>query len=216
MTDTKDTTDAATPATEPAATPPATEPAATPPATEPAATESAPKPAATASTTPSSSPANTLRSRVGVLVVVALMGIGVYWSRVGHLPFQSRSTGWQNSGRPPVTRRPGPRDTAARPIRPEEMALFAPLEVGSALGPATVTGFNGMRDGYLSVNVRIGSTPLTVYVTRAGARENGRYSLYFMGGSTPPIEATLTALRQVMASHNDVPVPPDLHPFEGW
>ncbi len=209
MTDTKDTTEAA-----PSATPPATEPSA---ATEPAATEPAAKePAAKEPAATPSRPIDVIRARIGLVVVVALMAVGVYWSRVGHLPFGSRPSGGQDNGRPHSTRRPGPRDAAARPIRPEEMALFAPLAEGSTLGPATVTAINGMRDGYLSVNVRIGSTPLTIYVTRVTGRETGRFSYYFMGASSSAIEATLTELRRVMASHNDVPVPSDLRPFEGW
>lgn len=222
MTDTKDTTEAAPsatpPATEPAATEPAvTEPAATTPATEPAAKEPDAKgSAAQGPAAPPSRPIDAIRSRIGLVVVVALMAVGVYWSRVGRLPFGSRSSNGQNNGMPHSTRRPGPRDAAARPIRPEEMALFAPLAAGSTLGPATVTAINGMRDGYLSVNVRIGSTPLTIYVTRVTGRETGRFSYYFMGASTPAIESTLTELRRVMASHDDVPVPSDLRPFEGW
>ena len=203
MTDTKDTTEAA--------------PSATPPAPEPAAKEpSAKEPSAKEPSAPPSRPIDVIRSRIGLVVVVALMAVGVYWSRVGHLPFVSRAPSWQNNGRPRSVRRTGPRDAAARPIRPEEMALFAPLTVGSRLGPSTVTAINGMRDGYLSINVRIGSTPLTIYITRVTDRETGRFSYYFMGGSTPDIEATLTELRRIVASHNDVPVPPDLHPFEGW
>jgi hypothetical protein len=218
MTDTKDTTEAAPsatpPATEPTApTPSATEPSApTPAATEPAAKDSA----ATDPAAPPGRPIDVIRSRIGVVVVVALMGVGVYWSRMGHLPFVSRSSGGRENGGAHFTRRPGPRDAAARPIRPEELALFAPLAAGSTLGPSTVTAINGMRDGYLSVNVRIGSTPLTIYVTRVTGRETGRFSYYFMGGSTSAIEATLTELRRVMSAHNDVPVPPDLRPFEGW
>ena len=218
MTDTKDTTEAA-----PSATPPATEPAApTPSATEPsaptpAATEPAAKdPAAKDPAAPPGRPIDVIRSRIGVVVVVALMVVGVYWSRMGHLPFVSRNSSWQNNDRPRSVRRTGPRDAAARPIRPEETALFAPLAAGSTLGPSTVTAINGMRDGYLSVNVRIGSTPLTIYVTRVTGRETGRFSYYFMGGTTSAIEATLTELRRVMAAHNDVPVPSDLRPFEGW
>lgn len=223
MTDTKDTTEAAPsatpPATEPAAKEPsATEPSATPPAaTEPSAKDAASKDAAAKDpAAPPSRPVDVVRARIGLVVVVALMAVGVYWSRVGHLPFGTRSSNWQDNGRPQSTRRAGPRDPAARPIRPEELALFAPLAAGSTLGPATVTAINGMRDGYLSVNVRIGSTPLTIYVTRVTGRETGRFSYYFMGASTSAIEATLTELRRVMAAHNDVPVPADLRPFEGW
>lgn len=218
MADTTDTTDTPSPqaSTE---TPPVT--AETAPETTAAASPEAPPAATTGATppTPAASPTTKQpdgpRSRIGVIAVIALMAIGVYWSRVGHLPFQ-RHADRRDSSRPPVVRRSGPRDAAARPIRPEEMALFAPLTAGSTLGPATVTAINGMRDGYLSVNVRIGSTPLTIYVTRVADRETGRFSYYFMGGSTPDIEATLTELRRVMSTHNDVPVPPDMRPFEGW
>lgn len=220
MTDTKDTAESA-----PSATPPETEPAATEPAaktepTEPAATEptepaAKTEPAKTGTTAPSSRPIDAIRSRIGVAVVVALMAVGVYWSRVGRLPFDPRSSNGRHHP-PPAVRRTGPRDTATRPIRPEELALFAPLTAGSTLGPATVTAINGMRDGYLSVNVRIGSTPLTISVTRVSGHENGRFSFYFMGNSTPAIEATLNELRRVMAAHNDVPIPPDMRPFEGW
>ena len=93
MTDTKDTTEAAPsatpPATEPAATEPAvTEPAATTPATEPAAKEPDAKgSAAQGPAAPPSRPIDAIRSRIGLVVVVALMAVGVYWSRVGRLPF---------------------------------------------------------------------------------------------------------------------------------
>lgn len=205
-TDTAPSEPASTPASEAAAAP-ASEPAAAP------ASEAAAAPASPAKTP--GEPPVTLRSRLGVIAVIALMGVGVYWSRVGHIPFSGRSSG-RNSGRPPVTRRAGPRDAAARPLRPEEAALFAPLAAGSALGPATVIGIEGMRDGYLTVNVRIGTTPLSIRMTRVSEGETGRYSFYFMGGSTPTIEATLSALRQVLTSHNDLPIPADLRPFEGW
>ncbi len=106
MTDTKDTAESA-----PSATPPETEPAATEPAaktepTEPAATEptepaAKTEPAKTGTTAPSSRPIDAIRSRIGVVVVVALMAVGVYWSRVGRLPFDPRGS--------KVRSKPGPR-----------------------------------------------------------------------------------------------------------
>lgn len=218
MADTTDTTDTPSPqaSTE---TPPVT--AETAPETTAAASPEAPPAATTGATppTPAASPTTKQpdgpRSRIGVIAVIALMAIGVYWSRVGHLPFQ-RHADRRDSSRPPVVRRSGPRDAAARPIRPEEMALFAPLAAGSPLGPATIVGFEGMRDGYLTVNVRLGNTPLSVRLTKSAGNETGRYAFYFMGGSTPQIEATLDALRRVLTANAHVPIPPDLRPFEGW
>jgi hypothetical protein len=108
------------------------------------------------------------------------------------------------------------------PMRPAELALFAPLTVGSRLGPATITGFQS-GDGNLIVNVTFGSTPQIFRVARTGPftatshlRATGPFTVYLVGSGTGSNQAEIAqawhALEAVLARHTSDHVPENLNP----
>jgi hypothetical protein len=113
-------------------------------------------------------------------------------------------------------------------MNPAELALFAPLAVGSPLGPATVTSLQS-GDGTLVVNVTFGSTPQTFRVARTGSftrtahlRAIGPFTVYLVGNGTGTDQAAITqtwhALEAVLARHTSEHVPENLSaccPFNG-
>lgn len=111
-------------------------------------------------------------------------------------------------------------EDAAVALSPVESALLAPLAVGSTLGPATVTELHGMRNGALTVRVRVGNVPQTFRIAKAeGSRllhPVGPYTVYMVGAgsewSRADMEATWRALDAVIQSHVDLPVPPGMQP----
>jgi hypothetical protein len=113
-----------------------------------------------------------------------------------------------------------PDDAAASPITPAELAILAPLTVGSTLGPATVTRLEGMRNGALSVHVRIGSVSQTFRIAKAeGSRIRhvvGPYTVYMLGAGSEWgrnfIEQTWRALDAIILTNANVPVPPGMRP----
>lgn len=113
-----------------------------------------------------------------------------------------------------------PDDAAASPITPAELAILAPLTVGSTLGPATVTRIEGMRNGALSVHARIGSASQTFRIAKAeGSRIRhvvGPYTVYMVGAGSEWgrnfIEQTWRALDAIILANANVPVPPGMRP----
>jgi len=108
------------------------------------------------------------------------------------------------------------------PMSPAELALFAPLTVGSPLGPATVASFQS-GDGTLIVNVTFGSTPQIFRVARTGPftrtaqlRAIGPFTVYLVGSGTGTDQTAITqawhALEAVLARHTSGHVPENLNP----
>ncbi len=103
---------------------------------------------------------------------------------------------------------------------PSERALLSPLAVGSALGPGVITRLNGIQDGGLSVQLRVGGAPVEILIKRrAGSSveapvEAGPYALYYTTTTVPyaQVQAALRALGAVLSSHADMPVPSGLTP----
>jgi hypothetical protein len=120
----------------------------------------------------------------------------------------------------PVLLPPRTPEDAAVALSPAESALLAPLAVGATLGPATVTGLDGMRNGALTVRVRVGAVPQTFRIAKGeGSRllhPVGPYTVYMVGAgsewSRADMEATWRALDAVIQSHVDLPVPPGMQP----
>jgi hypothetical protein len=107
-------------------------------------------------------------------------------------------------------------------MNPAELALFAPLTVGSHLGTATITSFQS-GDGTLIVNVTFGSTPQIFRVARTGPftatshlRAIGPFTVYLVGSGTGTNQTEIAqawrALEAVLARHTSGHVPENLRP----
>lgn len=213
--------------TDPASTDPAStattpsEPAQTPTApAETAPTETAPTDTAPAATAPTeTAPAEGPRKIPwgGIAAVVVFLGVALVTQRTRH--------NHGGFGGMPTPAGPGSNQMGGGrvgPMNPAELALFAPLAVGSALGPATVVSLES-GNGTLTINVTFGTTPQTFRVARVNStttsmhlRATGPYTVYLVGNGTgtdrASIERAWRALEAVLAHHTSAPVPSNLSP----
>lgn len=119
---------------------------------------------------------------------------------------------------PPAVPLRTPDDAAVDPLTTAERALFAPLVEGATVGPATVVRIEGMRNGALSIQLRVRTVAQTFRVAKAeGSRVShpvGPYTVYMVGAGSEwtraEMEQTWQALDAVILRNAGLPIPPGM------
>jgi len=103
----------------------------------------------------------------------------------------------------------------------EELALVAPLVVGSSLGDFEVVEIDAIQKGVLDVVCRKGRSVVRLWIALASDKgpeppaQAGKYAVFYSvrGGDPADAERLAKALADVVGKHADVPVPKRLTEF---
>jgi len=117
----------------------------------------------------------------------------------------------------PVTHAPPP----AGPAGPEELALIAPIVVGSKLGAYEVTKIQAIHKGVLEIVCRHDRAQVRLSIALLSEKgpeppaQTDKYAVFYSNRGGEPAEAERLAksLAEILGKHSDVPVPKGMTEF---
>ncbi|MBK9263717.1 MAG: hypothetical protein IPM54_28425 [Polyangiaceae bacterium] len=109
----------------------------------------------------------------------------------------------------------------ATPAGPDELALVAPLVVGSSLGDFEVREIQAVQRGVLNIVCAKGRSVVHLFIALASDKgpeppaEAGKYAIFYSlrKGDPSDAERLAKALAEIVGKHSDVPVPKGMTEF---